>query len=123
MIKMVYCLRRLPGMSREEFQRYWREKHGPLVRKHAATLRIRRYVQVHTGYDELNANFQSTHGSPEPYDGVAELWWDSLDDRVQATPSPERQRAGAELFEDEKKFIDHSRSPAWFADEHVFVDG
>lgn len=53
MVKMVYCLRRLSHLSREEFQRYWREKHGPLVQKHAATLRIRRYVQVHTKYEEL----------------------------------------------------------------------
>jgi len=121
MVKMVYCLRRLPHLSREEFQRYWREKHGPLVQKHADTLRIRRYVQVHTGYDQRNENFQSSHGGPEPYDGVAELWWDSPEGLSSGTPSAERQQASDELFEDEKNFIDHSKSPAWWADEHVFV--
>ncbi len=48
MIKLVYCLRRLPNLSREEFQRYWLETHGALVRERAQALRIRRYVQVHT---------------------------------------------------------------------------
>ena len=33
MIKLVFCLRRLPHLSREAFQRYWLDSHGPLVRK------------------------------------------------------------------------------------------
>jgi len=123
MIKMVYCLHRLPHLSREEFQRYWRETHGPLVRKHAATLRIRRYVQVHTKYDETNERMRARRNGPEPYDGVAELWWDSLEDFAPATAAPERQQASQELFADEQRFIDHPRSPAWLAEEHVFVDG
>ena len=48
MVKLVFCLTRLPHLSREEFQRYWRERHGPLVRESAKALGIRRYVQVHT---------------------------------------------------------------------------
>ena len=48
MIKLVFCLRRLPQLSREEFQRYWFERHAPLVRSHAAALKIRRYVNVPT---------------------------------------------------------------------------
>src|SRR5262249_12358508 len=48
MIKLVFCLRRLPHLSRAEFQRYWGETHGPLVRRRAEALGIRRYVQLHT---------------------------------------------------------------------------
>ena len=48
MVKLVFCLRRLPHLSLAEFQEYWLQKHGPLVRSHAETLRIRRYVQTHT---------------------------------------------------------------------------
>ena len=36
MIKLTFCLRRLPHLSREQFQTYWREQHAPLVAKHAA---------------------------------------------------------------------------------------
>ena len=31
MIKLTFCLRRLPHLTREEFQTYWREQHAPLV--------------------------------------------------------------------------------------------
>lgn len=44
MVKLVFCLRRLPRLSRAEFQAYWREKHGSLVQERAALLGIRRYV-------------------------------------------------------------------------------
>src|SRR5438309_3985732 len=80
MIKLVFCLRRRPELSREEFQRYWREQHAPLVRSHAEVLRIRRYVQVHSLPRESQTALQASRGGPEEYDGVAELWWDSLDD-------------------------------------------
>ncbi|MFT5776135.1 EthD domain-containing protein, partial [Hyphomonas sp.] len=30
MIKLSFCLRRLPHLSREDFQTYWREQHAPL---------------------------------------------------------------------------------------------
>ena len=47
MIKFVFTIRRRPDMSREEFQKYWFENHGALIKRHAETLHIRRYVQTH----------------------------------------------------------------------------
>ena len=79
MVKLIFCLRRLPHLSREEFQNYWLETHGPLVRERAAAIGARRYVQLHTRYDEMNAGLQASRGGPEPYDGVAELWFESVD--------------------------------------------
>ena len=54
MIKLVFTLRRRPGMTREEFQHHWREHHAPIVKRHAETLRIRRYVQVHARETEID---------------------------------------------------------------------
>jgi uncharacterized protein (TIGR02118 family) len=113
-IKLTFCLRRLPHLSREEFQRYWREQHAPLVAKHARTLGILRYVQAHTGHDALNGAMQASRGGPVAYDGVAELWFESEAAMAAA-------KAGAELLEDEKKFIDLANSPLWFSDEHAVV--
>ncbi|NCU11501.1 MAG: EthD domain-containing protein, partial [Sphingomonadaceae bacterium] len=48
MIKLTFCLKRLPGLSREQFQTYWRETHAPLVQRHAGVLGIARYVQSHS---------------------------------------------------------------------------
>ncbi len=118
MIKLVYCLRRLPHLSREEFQRYWRQTHGPLVRERARALRIRRYVQVHTLESPTNDALRRGRGGLEPYDGVAELWWESAEEMAAATTSPEGRRAGGELLEDERRFIDMERSALWIAREH-----
>ena len=120
MIKLVFCLKRRPEMTREEFQAYWYDKHAPLVRSHAEVLGIRRYVQVHTVSHPLNAAIQASRGTPPEYDGVAELWFDSLE-AIAANPSPEAATAGAALLEDEGKFIDLANSPVWFAEEKPVI--
>ena len=121
MIELVFCLRGLPHLSREEFQRYWRDTHGPLVRRHAPVLRIRRYVQVHTLDTPMNAALRASRGGPEEFDGVAELWWDGLEDLQAAVSTPEGQAAGLELLEDERRFIDLACSPLWVGVEHPVV--
>ena len=122
MIKLTFCLHRLPELSREEFQRYWFENHAPLVRKHAEALRIQRYVQMHSASDELDEVLRATRGGPEGYDGVAELWWKNREDMLAATQSPEGVAAGRELLEDERRFIDLSRSPRGMGEERPVVE-
>jgi uncharacterized protein (TIGR02118 family) len=122
MIKFVYCLRRLPHLSRADFQLYWRETHGPLVRGHVRALRIRRYVQVHTLESTVNDALRESHGTLEPYDGVAELWWDSAEDLIEAAASPDGQKAAQDLLEDERRFIDLQRSALWIGEEHPIVE-
>ncbi len=121
MIKLVFCLRRLPALSREEFQRYWRERHAPLVASHADALGIRRYVQVHTVDHPMNEAARAGRGGPEPYDGVAELWYDSLDALAAAVGTDAGRAAAQELLDDERRFIDLASSPLFFAVEHPIV--
>jgi len=121
MLKLVFCLRRLPELSRADFQRYWREQHGPLVRRHAAVLRIRRYLQLHTLEAPLQDALRASRGGPDAFDGVAELWWDSQEDLEAVLRDPDGQRAAAELLEDERRFIDLARSPLWVGAEHQII--
>jgi len=121
MIKLVYCLRRQAHLSHEQFQRYWWETHGPLVREHAAALAIRRYVQVHTLDGPINDALRAGRGTGEPFDGVAELWWESAQDLAAASASPAGQRAVAALLEDERRFIDFARSVVWVGEERVVI--
>src|SRR6185369_8734080 len=79
MIKLTFCLTRLPHLSREQFQDYWLNTHGPLVASVAETLQIRRYVQLHSFAGELSAGIRASRNAPAEYDGVAELWFDSLE--------------------------------------------
>jgi uncharacterized protein (TIGR02118 family) len=121
MLKLSFCLRRLPHLSREEFQRYWRQQHAPLVAKHREALRIQRYVQLHTADAAANALLRASRGGPEEYDGIAELWWESEADLAEATASEAGRRAGQELLEDERRFIDLARSPLWLGTEHEIL--
>lgn len=123
MIRLVFVLRRKPGMSLAEFQRYWRDVHGPLVAKYSTTLNILRYVQVHTLEDPVNDQLAEARGGMEPpYDGVAELWWTNRE-ALAATVSDAAGRAAAtELVEDERRFIDLPHSPLWFAYEYPQVN-
>lgn len=73
MVKLSFCLRRLPHLSREQFQDYWRNQHGPLVLRHARALGFKRYVQVHTLDTPMNAALRASREAPEEFDGMAEV--------------------------------------------------
>lgn len=111
--RIVFPLRRLPHLSREEFQAYWFDVHGPLVASHADTLGIVGYQQVHTR--------QETRPTSVPcFDGVAELWVDPL--RRSADTAAVTAASNA-LLEDERTFIDLANSPVWIAEEDVRLTG
>lgn len=118
MIKFVMCLRRHPDLSREQFQDYWRNEHAPLFQSFAATHQAKRYVQDHTIDTPMNQVLRESRGMLEEFDGVAEVWFESEEAFVAAMSSPEGQELGATLHADESKFIDHSRSTAFLAQEH-----
>ena len=123
MIRLVFALRRKPGMALEEFHDYWRRQHGPLVASFAEDLNVLRYVQTHTIEDGSNEAAQKARGAMEPhYDGVADLWWSTEAELEAAMASEAGQAAGAALLEDEAKFIDLPQSPLWFAYEYPQVN-
>ncbi len=104
-------------MDPAEFHRYWRDEHGPLVRSLQPALCIRRYVQTHRVESPFNDLLRTSRGALEPFDGVAELWWDDVDALVAASSSPEGSAAGRTLLEDEQRFIDLQRSALWLGEE------
>ena len=123
MLKLTFCLRRKPGLSLPEFQDYWLNRHGPLVRSLQPALGMVRYVQVHRRDDELGLGMARVRGAPEPYDGVAELWWESEDAFRAAGRTAEGREAGRLLLEDEARFIDLANSPLWLNREQVIYAG
>ncbi len=123
MIKLTYCLRRKPGMTWEEFSQYWRDVHAPLVAERAELLGIRRYVQVRTiDNPQLHEALQQRNdGAPEPFDGIAELWFDDVESFTRGR-GEEASKAARELLEDERNFIDLSASPMWVSEEWEVVN-
>jgi len=123
MIKAVVLLRKLPHLSTEEFLRYWLETHGPLVRSHAKVRRFRKYIQVHpTAPEVLNGMVERRGGERVACDGIAEIYWDSVEDMIAANRSPEGQKANAEIVEDEKRFLLLPSLQFFLGEEHVFLD-
>jgi uncharacterized protein (TIGR02118 family) len=106
MVKAIYLIRRKPGMSPEDFHRYWREVHGAIA---ARIPGLRRYVQCHA---------MATAGDSEPaYDGAAEVWFDDLEALRRAVASPEYAAAR----EDERRFIDLERTALILTEEVPIV--
>ena len=118
MIKLTFCLHRRPELTREAFQDYWNNVHAPLVASVRDVLRIRRYVQLHSLPAKVSEQIRQSRGAPEDYDGVAQLWWDSLADMALAR-AEDAGAAARMLLDDERKFIDMARSPLWWGEEKV----
>ena len=122
MVKLVYCLRQHPDISPEEFYNYWLNTHGPKVKAAAEAMRARRYVQSHTCAPEVNQIFLASRGLAPAFDGITEVWWDSINDLKAAMASPEGAEAMAKLMEDETRFIDFSQSCVFMTTEHSIFD-
>ncbi|MFC4406037.1 EthD domain-containing protein [Haloarchaeobius iranensis] len=114
MYKHVALLVRKEGMSHDEFMDYWKHNHSPLAKD------IEGVVRYQTVYptDPENAEF----------DGIAELYFETLDDLHEALGSegsrdydPTREVA-AEAREDVNNFLDVERRPRFIGEEKVWKD-
>lgn len=121
MMKVIYCLRRLPALTPEAFRQHWYEVHAPLVRAHAQVLRITRYVQVHTLSSPVADKLRAFRGAPEPYDGLAEIWYESLEALATLGRDPAAREASRLLREDEQRFVDVGSSPIWIGAERPIL--
>ncbi|MEQ9639140.1 MAG: EthD domain-containing protein [Alphaproteobacteria bacterium] len=109
-IKNVEFIHRKQGMSVADYQRCWRDVHGPLAAKIPS---IRRYVQSHCrpgGYRD---------GREPTYDGIAVTWFESTDAMRQGATSD----AYAATRADEPNFIDTERLNIILTTEHVILEG
>jgi len=85
MVKMMTAIRRKKGMTPEEFRKYWREKHGPLIQGLPDfTRHIRRYVQMHP----MDLPMPADETGMPPYDGFAEMCFDSFEEMEAAFAEP-----------------------------------
>ena len=119
MIKLVFCCRRKPELSREEFLARWKDVHGPLVRKikESALPEMKRYVQSHSLPDEISAPLTESRGALPPFDGITEVWFDSLES-LGGDGSEAALAAGRALLEDEAEFLDLSNCHVFLTEEH-----
>src|SRR6266536_2193068 len=86
-VKLIALLKAKPGMTREEFARRWIDGHAPLKLK----FKNLRGYRINVAIDE----YQEMEGEL-PFDGTAELWWDSLEEMQEDFDSPEAESAVAD---------------------------
>jgi uncharacterized protein (TIGR02118 family) len=83
-VKLIALAKAKPGMSREDFTKRWVNEHCPLTLK----FKNLKGYRVNIAIDE----YQEIEGEL-PYDGTAELWWDSLEEMKEDFASPEAKAA------------------------------
>lgn len=89
MIKTVTLLTRRSDLTSEQFHEHWKTVHAELV---LAMPLVRRYVQCRP---------VAVPGREPPCDGVAEVWYDTVEDFVATAASSEYAR----LLDDEPNFM------------------
>jgi uncharacterized protein (TIGR02118 family) len=116
-IKLVYIIRAREDIPPAEFHRYWREEHAPKVKSVAEAIQAVRYVQSHTLETPLNDLLVESRGMSPVYEGITEVWWDSLDDLQAAMSTDDGAAAMRLLMEDESTFIDFAGSTIFITEE------
>ncbi len=94
MVKVILLLNRREGMSVDEFRRYAREQHAPLL------LQLPGLTRLVVNYAQPDPT-----GTPPPYDAIAEDWFESVEAMGAAFQSP----AGQAVQADAPRFLDMSK--------------
>ena len=110
MIKSIALAHRKTGLTREEYNKYWKEKHAPLAARLIPG--VRKYVQNH---------FVEMPGIEYEGDGIVEMWYDNVESFNKAMEFIHSD-AGRELIIDGDKFIEMKPGGLWIVEEHVIMD-
>ncbi|KAH6673037.1 EthD domain-containing protein [Halenospora varia] len=79
-VKVMLFLKKRPDITDEKFHQHWREPHVKIALENTTfTSKVRRYNQVHTS-PELKAQAQNLGMPVVDYDGIAEVWVDTMED-------------------------------------------
>lgn len=106
-VKLSVVIKRRTDMTFADFDRYWDLTHGAIVTSVPEfTRHVRRYVQSHlvseyTGEGD-SSKLTSAWGKAA-FDGIAELWFDSIADMVKAFNEPAFKE---KIAPDDEKFVD-----------------
>jgi uncharacterized protein (TIGR02118 family) len=106
-VKLSVAIKRRQGMSFADYDRYWDGPHASIVTSVPDfTRHVRRYVQSHlvpeyTG--EGDSSKLTSQWGKASFDGIAELWFDSIKDMVAGFNEP---RFLEKIAPDAEKFVD-----------------
>jgi len=108
MIKTIALAHRKTGLTREEYNKYWLEAHGPLAARLIPY--VKKYVQNH---------LIEVPGTEYEGDGIVEMWYDDVEAWQK---SREVVFANKELSKDAANFCQMRPGGFWVVEEHVILD-
>jgi uncharacterized protein (TIGR02118 family) len=106
MVKFVGLIQKKPGMTQDEFEKYWLDVHVPIMLKTPGVVKYR-----------INIVDKENSMNPEaPIDGFSEVWFDSIESMNACLSSPEFDK----IREDVPNFQSHIDRIVLH--EHVIVE-
>jgi uncharacterized protein (TIGR02118 family) len=111
MVVLTCLVRRKAGMSPDEFHRYWRENHGPLVASTTSGSHVLRYEQHHRALSDYPAEDDGG------FDGVTVQWFASRAEYDAHVSAPDFRQVWADI----ERFLDVDRITYVLTDEKVVV--
>lgn len=109
MTKISIFLTRRADLTHDEFISYWTRKHTPLLANlPPGAVQVRRYSQLLPTKDEIPTI------TTADFDGVAELWVESVDQAAEWFTSETYKTL---IASDEENFLDRSKTRFLYADE------
>ncbi len=116
MLKGLFFAKRKPGITPRDFQRYWRTTHAELTKPLTHVLH---YIQSHTLLQSYgNPDMPYAENEP-PYDGMATMWFNSIEERRVGNLTPAAQAA----IDDQANFTELSTRRFLLCNEVVQKDG
>jgi EthD domain len=114
MIKMVFMLKRRPGMSRADFIQYYESHHARLGEKYVpnAVRYVRRFLDPVPGPWSKPA---------DEFDVMTELWFANKQEADRAMAHLSEPKIHDEIAADEERLFDRSRSQVYLITEHESV--
>lgn len=105
-VKTIKVMHRKPGMDVEEFQRHWRETHGPMVADLPGVLR---HEQNHARLGAYKSGIEIA------CDGLGLTWFENIDSLKACGAAPEH----VPVTEDTANFLDLERTMTLVVKEHL----
>lgn len=113
LLKVSCFLTRRADLTHEEFHRYWTEKHTPMLAKPVeGAPKVYRYVQL----QPIGADVPELRTAT--YDGVAEIWFERLEDAAAMFTS---ERYNTVVAKDEENFLDRSKTTFLYSIEQQII--
>jgi len=118
MIKFIQCVRRKPGLSKQEFREEWL-RYGELVKEIAgASQAVRRIMSTSLQVDQ-NLDIMQSRGTKAPYDGMVEIWWEQGAGVVAFMQTSVAHEMIDGLRRSQEKFMDLPNSTFFFASDET----